>query len=155
MKRAELQRKTPLRRKSWWRSTSAPIARISPAKRRDIELGRAARAAVIERDRYCVLCSEPISDVHHRLPRGSGGAMNDPTRWSLSRILGLCRAHHRWVESNRSEAERDGLLIRHGVDAPAGVPVRWHGQRVLLDDAGGALPVLLTFRELPIEGWPA
>ncbi len=155
MKRTELQRRTPLRRKSWWRSTSAPIARISPAKRRDVELGKTARAAVITRDRHCVLCSEPISDVHHRLPRGAGGASNDPTRWALSRLIGLCRDHHRWVELNRTQAQNAGLLMRHGVTVPADVPVRWHGQHVLLDDAGRALPVQLIFRQLPVEGWLA
>lgn len=143
MKRTELHRKTPLRRKSWWRSTSAPMARISPAKRRDIDLGRVARAAVRARDGHCVLCSEPISDVHHRLPRGSGGAMHDETRWSLSRLVGLCRAHHAWIESNRTKAEDEGLLLRHGVEKPASTPVRWHGQRVLLDDAGDVWPVAI------------
>lgn len=146
MKRTELHRKTPLRRKSWWRSTSAPLPRVSPAKRRDIQLGRVARAAVIERDRHCVLCSEPISDVHHRLPRGAGGANNDPTRWALSRILGLCRAHHSWVESYRTEAEDAGLLMRHGVDAPAVVPVRYHGEWVLLRDNGSIQYVAVDWR---------
>lgn len=141
MKRTELHRKTPLRRKSWWRSTSTSLPRVSPAKRRDIELGRVARAAVIERDRHCVLCSEPISDVHHRLPRGAGGANNDPTRWALSRILGLCRAHHLWVESYRTEAEDAGLLMRHGLEVPSERPVWRHGEWVLLDDAGWWRPV--------------
>lgn len=140
MKRTELPRKTPLRRKSWWRSTSAPLPRVSPAKRRDIELGRAARAAVIERDRHCVLCSEPISDVHHRLPRGAGGANNDPTRWALSRLVGLCRAHHAWAESFREEATRLGLIIRHGIVPPTMCEVWWHDRWVLLDDAGGVVP---------------
>lgn len=146
MKRSAIQRKTPLRRKSWWRSTSAPLARISQAKRRDIELGKTARAAVIDRDRHCVLCPEPISDVHHRLPRGAGGANNDPTRWALSRLLGACRSHHRWIEENRTVAERDGLLIRHGIATPAAVPVRWHGGWVLLDDKGFVHHVALDWR---------
>jgi 5-methylcytosine-specific restriction endonuclease McrA len=145
MKRSELQRKTPLLRKAWFRSRS-PISRISPAKRRDIELGKAARAAVIDRDRHCVLCSEPISDVHHRLPRGAGGAAHDPTRWSLSRLIGLCRSHHRWTEENRTVAERDGLLVRHGVTEPAKVPVRYHGQWALLRDDGWVTPVAIDWR---------
>lgn len=146
MKRTELHRKTPLRRKSWWRSTSAPMVRISPAKRRDIDLGRLARAAVLARDRHCVLCSEPISDVHHRLPRGTGGAMNDPTRWSLSRLVGLCRPHHRWVEEHRTEAEQGGLLLRHGVDRPDTIPVRYRGAWALLKDDGSVIPVAVDWR---------
>lgn len=140
MKRTELQRRTPLRRKSFWRSTSSPLPRVSPAKRWDIRLGKVARAAVIDRDRHCVLCSEPISDAHHRLPRGTGGAMNDPTRWALSRLIGLCRAHHAWVEGHREAAEGLGLLMRHGVSVPCEVPVQWHGRSVWLDDDGSVVP---------------
>jgi hypothetical protein len=145
MKRSELQRKTPLIRKSWFRSRS-PISRISPAKRQDIELGKAARAAVIDRDRHCVLCSEPISDVHHRLPRGAGGAAHDPTRWALSRLIGLCRAHHRWIEEHRTEAIRGGLLIRHGLTNPRDVPVRYRGLWALLDDKGDVHYVMPAWR---------
>ena len=130
-----LLRKTPLRRSSWIRNAK-PLRAVSPAKRRDIEEGKAARLLVLDRDRHCVLCPEPISDVHHRLPRGSGGAMADPTRWALSRLVGLCRAHHTWTEYHREAAEGLGLLLRHGVSLPCEVPVWRHGEMVWLSDDG-------------------
>lgn len=48
-------------------------------------------------------CSGVI-DVHHRVPRGSGGGKD------YGDYVTLCRHHHQWVEMNRAEAKRLGLL---------------------------------------------
>ena len=143
-----LRRKTPLRRSGWLRRR-APIRRVSPARRADFDLAAAARRLVIERDRHCVMCREPISDVHHRLPRGAGGALGDPTRWAQSRLVGLCREHHRWVEEYRSFASVLGLLVPRGLTAPAEVPVFHHKRWVLLDDHGCVLPCPQPSVEIP------
>jgi hypothetical protein len=78
--------------------------------------------------------------IHHRQPGGMGG---DPTPayWRLSRVVLLCGSAttgcHGWAERNRTAAEGQGLLVRHGAD-PAAVPVsRWKRTWVLLDDEGG------------------
>jgi hypothetical protein len=101
----------------------------------------ASKLMIIERDRHCVMCERPGDDPHHRLPQGSGGAVNDPTVAALSRLVLLCRTHHDWVESHRSRAELLGLIVRHGVAVPADVPVFWHGRFVTLDDLGGVADV--------------
>jgi hypothetical protein len=50
-------------------------------------------------------CGGPL-DVHHRIPRGSGGGRD---YFVFAR---LCRRHHQWVEDNREEARKLGLLVR-------------------------------------------
>ncbi|TKV61847.1 HNH endonuclease [Nakamurella flava] len=97
---------------------------------------------IVARDTRCVFgrCDGAIEEVHHRLPRGMGGAGRDETRWSYSRLVGLCAVHHRWVELNRRRAYELGLLVRHGRAACSLVPVLHHGRWVLLDDGGCVLP---------------
>lgn len=103
---------------------------------------RAARLRLVERDGHCILCDEPGDDPHHRLPQSAGGALADPTLAALSRLVLLCRRHHDWVESYRTFAEFLGLIVRHGITAPADVPLFHHRRWVLIDDAGGVTPCL-------------
>lgn len=85
-------------------------------------------------------CSSRIGEVHHRLPRGMGGAAHDETVWAYSRLVGLCPQHHRWVESHRTKAYELGLLVRHALVPCHEVPVRHHDRWVLLDDSGRLVP---------------
>jgi len=78
----------------------------------------------------------PITDCLRR-----GGAVRDPSRFALSRLVWLCRDDHLWVESHRLLAYGLGLLVRHGVTPCSEIPVFHHGRWVLLDDNGGVLPV--------------
>ena len=78
---------------------------------------RTARERVEERDGSCILCEGPGVDVHHRLPRGRGGARHERDIFALSRLVWLCRDDHRWVESHRLLAYGLGLLVRHGAHA--------------------------------------
>jgi len=99
-----------------------------------------ARNLVQERDDCCILCGKPGVDTHHRLPRGSGGARRDPSRFALSRLVWLCRECHCWVESYRAMAQGLGLLVRHGVTPCSQIPVFRHGRWVLLTDGGLVTP---------------
>lgn len=78
--------------------------------------------------------------LHHRKPRGMGGS-RDPMINSPANILFLCGSGtegcHGWVESNRSEAFTDGLLV-YRIDDPSEIPVRLRYGTVFLDDEGGA-----------------
>lgn len=80
-------------------------------------------------------CPTPPAQTHHRRPRRMGGS-SDPTTNLPSNLLRLCLPHHEWVESNRAEALRLGLLVHANAD-PAQVPVLHavHGW-VLLTPAG-------------------
>src|SRR5664279_5026313 len=42
--------------------------------------------------------------AHHRLPRRRGGAISDPSRFALSRLVRLCCECHCWVESRPSRS---------------------------------------------------
>ena len=99
-----------------------------------------ARERVEMRDGSCVLCEGPGVDVHHRLPRGRGGARRDRDVFALSRLVWLCREDPLWVESHRLLAYGLGLLVRHGVTPCSEVPVFHHGRWVLLDDNGDVVP---------------
>lgn len=154
MKRTPLLRSTPLRR-SWFRSRREvrgaaihrPLAARSPAARAaDRELAR-ARRLVMQRDVTCVMCERRGEEVHHRLPRGAGGALNDPSQHALSRLLFLCGHHHRWAESQRSLAEIIGVLVPRGVTPCSEAPVLYHGTWVLLGDDGSVTP------SLPPDRW--
>jgi len=136
-----LIRRTPLAPRS------RPLRRLTPLRRvsdRMLTMDPAvvhARQRVEERDRSCILCEGPGVDVHHRLPRGRGGARHERDIFALSRLIWLCRDDHRWVESHRLLAYGLGLLVRHGVTPFWEIPVFHHGRWVLLDDNGGVVQV--------------
>jgi 5-methylcytosine-specific restriction endonuclease McrA len=144
MKRSKgLVRRTPLLHRSELARRRWPIRPESERKAAFNPDAAAARDLVRVRDGCCGLCGQPGSDTHHRLPRGHGGALRDPTRFAVSRLVWLCRECHCWVESHRTLAYGLGLLVRRGVTRCSDVPVRHHGRWVLLTDVGQIVP---TFR---------
>lgn len=86
------------------------------------------------------LHGQPYS-VHHRRPRGMGGTVR-PESNQPANLLVLCGSAttpgscHQWIESRRSEAFEDGLLIRQ-TDDPSQVPVLLERGWVLLTDDCG------------------
>jgi len=142
MKRsATVTRRKQLIRRNSWRRCPRPIRLESQRKAASSRDAAAARDLVRDRDGCCVLCGSAGVDAHHRLPRGGGGALWDPSRFALSRLVWLCRDDHRWVESQRLLAYGLGLLVRHGVTPCSEIPVLHHRRWVLLDDNGGVVPV--------------
>jgi len=101
-------RSRPLRRLTPLRAVSDRMLTMDPAVVH-------ARERVEERDGSCILCEGQGVDVHHRLPRGRGGALHEHDVFALSRLVWLCRDDHLWVESHRLLAYGLGLLVRHGV----------------------------------------
>lgn len=55
-------------------------------------------------------CNGVGTEIHHKLPRGRGANALDKVRETYHLIL-LCVYHHRQVESERTNAYEDGLLI--------------------------------------------
>lgn len=90
----------------------------------------------------CIRCDEQGEQVHHRRPRGIGGASRSTVVHNLSNLMLVCSPCHTWLESARSSAERSGWIVRHGVARPADVPLM-HAMLgwVLLDDDGNVTPV--------------
>lgn len=95
----------------------------------------------------CEICGAAVihrqgGEVHHRLPRGSGGS-SDPAKGQASNALLLCLDHHRYVETNPPDVYDNGWKIRHG-HAPSEVPallLTLYGRdRWLLTDDGMYVP---------------
>jgi hypothetical protein len=67
------------------------------------------------------------------------GGSSDPATNSPVNLVLLCRACHRWVESNRLAACAAGWLVRQGQD-PAVVVVLLPAGPVWLTEDGGYVP---------------
>ncbi len=50
-------------------------------------------------------CTRPATDIHHCNGR-IGKMLNDQKYWIF-----LCREHHQWVEDNKKEARKRGLIV--------------------------------------------
>lgn len=79
-------------------------------------------------------CRSLPQHTHHRRPRRLGGT-TDPIVNLPANLLRLCVQHHEWIESNRSEATKLGLLLAGSAD-PSVVPVVLDGGVFLLDNFG-------------------
>ena len=136
-----LMRRTPLTPRSRPLRRLTPLRSASDRMMTSSAMNVRARDRVEMRDGSCVLCGGPGVDVHHRLPRGRGGARHERDIFALSRLVWLCRDDHLWVECHRLLAYGLGPLVRHGVTPCSGIPVFHHGRWVLLDDNGDVVPV--------------
>ncbi len=107
-------------------------------RRSDTGPSTAVRAVVMARaGNCCERCGIPVvnipADLHHRLPRRSGGtknpAINDPHN-----VVLICRDCHTHVESHRTQAKVDGWVVPSWED-PETVPlIDVFGNRFLLND---------------------
>lgn len=102
------------------------------------------RAQVLDRDEFtCQRCGEyvgPFGDfsIHHRRPRGMGGTKRPESNLPAN-LLTLCGTGttgcHGWVESHRTSAVADGLLVSQHAD-PEQIPVHTYRGKVLLSNDG-------------------
>ena len=110
---------------------------FTPEQRRD---------ALLRNGGICELCGAArATDVHHRQPRGMGGARGQRAARvnALSNALALCRVCHDTVERDRPAAMSHGWLVPRHED-PAATPAFldvWLGRGpVLLGDDGTYTP---------------
>lgn len=105
-----------------------------------LRIVKARAAGRCERCRWSV-SSSGSADVHHRIPRGMGGA-RDPRINQPSNLVVLCRLCHSWIERYRVLATAQGWLLPHTPQSdPTKVPVEtFYGTVLFSDDdtpAGG------------------
>jgi len=135
-----------------------PLSRNSSLKRSPMKTQRAKPAispdvvdAVLERDQHsCVVCGNNLHgtrgrdwSIHHRRPRRMGGDKRPETNLPAN-LVAVCGTGvdgcHGWLESRRTEAMDQGLIL-HADDDPTQVPIAvWYGA-VLLDNEGLLWPV--------------
>jgi hypothetical protein len=95
-----------------------------------------AKRLVLARDGHCLRCLGEAEVVHHRIPRGMGGA-GPEVSYGLANLVCLCNPCHNWCHENPAEAYDLGFLL-HQWDDPEDVPLtvkpgtRW----VLLTNRG-------------------
>ncbi len=154
LQRTALQRRTELRRTPFQRKTPmnrGRTVRSQVAKaRKDTGPTPEQRAVVLDRSMgFCEICGDQLyvwprgwTDVHsfhHRQPRQMGGTtradINSPANLLLLCGTGITGCHGH-IEANRTDAYRNGWLVRASAD-PATVPVLLEGNdRYLLADDG-------------------
>ena len=111
----------------------------APRKRRHpVGFSDEVKAAVVWRSGgVCELdsCGRAVQ-IHHRAPRGRGGARLDWVN-AAANALHVSLACHARIESDRSVALENGwLILRNGWRMASEVPVLRRGRLVLLDDDG-------------------
>lgn len=130
-----LAQTSPLRRSA--STTSKPAKNTGPTPTvTNLVLARAAG--------HCERCGGPLDGLwgyskQHRVPRALGGS-SMPYINQASNLAVLCGTAttrcHGEVESDRTQAEADGWIVRHPKN-PATQPVTlWDGRRVWLSDDG-------------------
>ncbi|WPH57747.1 hypothetical protein [Mycobacterium phage WXIN] len=77
----------------------------------------------------------PVEQLHHRRARGAGGSRRTDTN-TAANCFAICAPCHLYVESNRTEAQDNGWLVRQG-HSPGATPILYRqSQWVLLRDDG-------------------
>lgn len=86
----------------------APLRRVSPKRARELSAYRKARAKHLEANPTCGVCqTAEACDIHHKLPLGRGGRLND-----ASIFLAVCRNCHNKIHHDPKWAEQEGHLLK-------------------------------------------
>lgn len=122
-----------------WRIRPRSAARDHSVDPRDLHTHtwQIAKTTVRRRDNdQCQRCGQHgTHDVHHRIPRGMGGA-NTAHAYRASNLLTLCRACHHHVEQHRAAARDQGHLVPTGIDPEHWETIDHAGRAWLLHDDG-------------------
>jgi 5-methylcytosine-specific restriction protein A len=95
------------------------------------------RRIILARDcGKCLRCLGEACDVHHRKPKGMGGASAE-TEFGLANLVSLCRDCHSFCHLEPSLAYKTGFLV-HSWEDPAEIPLKVgsYSHVIRLDSAG-------------------
>jgi len=85
-----------------------PLRRVSAKRRKLLSLYSDLRKTYLQSNEVCEVCKEnEATDIHHKLPLGRGGKLND-----TSIFLAVCRVCHDHIHSNPKWAEEKGYLLK-------------------------------------------
>lgn len=118
----------------------AKLTGFSPAVRRVIKERAGIEGEFVRDEVTGEWVSLYAAQIHHRLPRGSGGSrralVNSPANG-----LVVSPSTHLLIEEQRELAKRNGWLVsKLTSQLPCEVPVLLHHSWVLLDNEGGWTP---------------
>lgn len=113
-----------------------------PPKVRDMILERAGRQGDYVRcERSGIWKPIELIQIHHRIPRGSGGTRRPEVNQAANGIAISLEAHA-WIENNRLASREEGLLIsKLSGQQPCNISLKLHHGWVMLDNEGGYQPV--------------
>ena len=85
-----------------------PLRRVSKKRADALKVYRVNKWDYLEVTPICEVCKQnEATDIHHKLPLGRGGKLNDKTIF-----LAVCRACHDKIHHDPKWAEQEGYLLR-------------------------------------------
>jgi hypothetical protein len=98
-------KRTPL--KKMGRDKARETAKYWPLRRKFIEDHPFCEFPVIYEHKFgsTVSCMTPVVSIHH-MKGQNWRVMNDTRYW-----MGVCIEHHAWIEDNKREARKRGLIL--------------------------------------------
>lgn len=91
----------------------SPLRRVSSKRARALKAYRVNKQSYLSAHPTCEVCDFfESTDIHHKLPLGRGGKLNDVTIF-----LAVCRECHIQIHDNPLWAEEQGYLFRYSTNA--------------------------------------
>jgi hypothetical protein len=85
-----------------------PLRRVSRKRAQALKIYRVSKSDYLSVHPTCEVCAESeATDIHHKLPLGRGGKLNDS-----SIFLAVCRVCHNRIHHDPKWAEQQGYLLR-------------------------------------------
>ena len=114
------------------------VYKVKSARDRELE---DYAVAYMRAGNACEICGVRGENIHHRKPRGMGGANLNSGPENLLVLCGSgTQGCHGWIEGNRGEAKEQGWLLG-AMEMPYKVPLSYRGYWSLLTKEGLVLPV--------------
>ena len=96
-----------------------------------------ARAILSSRDKVCLRCLMPPSQLHHR----RGRSVPDVHQHCPCNLLALCATCHEWAHAHPKSARRGGFLVPRAAEVPGHIPVKGVDGWWALGCDGAAIPL--------------
>ncbi|NBW08465.1 MAG: HNH endonuclease [Caulobacteraceae bacterium] len=86
----------------------SPLRKVSKKRQAELRIYHELRLKYLNDWVKCQVCEKQDStDIHHKLPRGRGGKLND-----ITIFLAVCRDCHNLIHKQPKWAEEQGYLLK-------------------------------------------